>query len=62
VLLRARPHASTCLYNIAHSRRDASNKMDNDAFRKIMATPRPHDGKPAEKFDKKSIVWSTLLV
>ncbi|CAH0378594.1 unnamed protein product [Pelagomonas calceolata] len=29
--------------------------MDNDAFRKIMATPRPHDGKPAEKFDKKSI-------
>ena len=29
--------------------------MDNDAFRKIMATPRPHDGKPQEKFDKKSI-------
>ena len=29
--------------------------MDNDAFRKIMATPRPHDGKPEEKFDKKSI-------
>ena len=29
--------------------------MDNDAFRKIMATPRPHDSKPQEKFDKKSI-------
>ena len=29
--------------------------MDNDAFRKIMATPRPHDGKPQERFDKKSI-------
>ena len=29
--------------------------MDNDAFRKIMATPRPHDGKPQEQFDKKSI-------
>ena len=29
--------------------------MDNDAFRKIMATPRPHDSKPPEKFDKKSI-------
>jgi len=29
--------------------------MDNDAFRKIMATPRPHDGKPQEKLDKKSI-------
>ena len=30
--------------------------MDNDAFRKIMATPRPHDAsKPQEKFDKKSI-------
>ena len=29
--------------------------MDNDAYRKIMATPRHHDSKPQEKFDKKSI-------
>lgn len=29
--------------------------MDNDAFRTIMATPRPHQAQRGEKFDKKSL-------
>ena len=39
----------------ARRRQNPKATMDNDAFRKIMATPRPHDSKPQEKFDKKSI-------
>jgi len=39
-----------------HARRHRPTTMDNDAFRTIMATPRPHQaGGGGEKFDKKSL-------